>query len=248
MTTETNTPDVTPDLASTDASTPLSCADPRHRLPDWLENAWLERYLLRQLDSAEQVWFETYVLQWPELADALEADAALRSALAALPVSAFEESTADDPVVPPPAVQAPQARRRWTRYVRPLGTLAAGFMMAVLTAPLLLPEMPTAIGNPTRVVYDIVRGEPAAPHVEVGDTASAYVIVEIAMPPDALGVELSIGEPGHSRVLLQSLMPSTEGFATALLSRAVFSKAHATVLLKNGERRPVNLSLGSSTK
>jgi hypothetical protein len=249
MNTETNAPNETPELASIDASTPVSCADPRHRLPEWLELAWLERYLLRQLDGPEQTWFETYVLQWPELADTLEADAALRSALASLPLSAFESASKADETTVASVVQPHlQTRRRWSRRLQPLVMVAAGFMLAALAAPLLVQETPLVIGDPTRVVYDIVRGEPAAPHVQTGDARSPYLIVEIALPPEALGLELTVGEPGKSARVLKTLPPGPEGFATALLSREVFAKVHATVLLKNGGRREVSLSLPANAK
>ena len=49
----------------------------------WLEQAWLMRYLDRQLGADEQAWFEGYLLDKPELLDQVEADTALRDAVAA---------------------------------------------------------------------------------------------------------------------------------------------------------------------
>ena len=40
----------------------------------WLEQAWLARYLDRQLSSEESTWFEAYVLDKPELLGTIEAD------------------------------------------------------------------------------------------------------------------------------------------------------------------------------
>ncbi len=53
------------------------------RLSAWLEQAWLARYLDRQLDGAETEWFEAYALDKPELLTMIDADTRLRDALAA---------------------------------------------------------------------------------------------------------------------------------------------------------------------
>ena len=36
-------------------------------MADWLESAWLARYLDRQLAGDEQAWFEAYLLTRPKL-------------------------------------------------------------------------------------------------------------------------------------------------------------------------------------
>ncbi len=54
----------------------------------WLEQAWLARYLDRQLDGDEAAWFEAYVLDKPELLTMIDADNRLRDALAAEPRAA----------------------------------------------------------------------------------------------------------------------------------------------------------------
>ena len=55
--------------------------DPGARMTPWLEAAWLQRYLERQLDAEEAAWFEAYLMDKPELVDRLEADSDLRDGL-----------------------------------------------------------------------------------------------------------------------------------------------------------------------
>jgi hypothetical protein len=52
------------------------------RMNAWLEQAWLTRYLDRQLASDETTWFEAYVLDKPELLVMIDADTRFRDALA----------------------------------------------------------------------------------------------------------------------------------------------------------------------
>jgi hypothetical protein len=49
----------------------------------WLEQAWLIRYLDRQLAGEEAQWFETYAMERREVLATIEADTRLRDALAA---------------------------------------------------------------------------------------------------------------------------------------------------------------------
>ncbi|HSC12124.1 MAG TPA: hypothetical protein VLC97_14210, partial [Rhodanobacteraceae bacterium] len=53
------------------------------RMTAWLEQAWMVRYLDRQLASEEANWFEAYALDKPDLLAMIEADTRLRDALAA---------------------------------------------------------------------------------------------------------------------------------------------------------------------
>lgn len=51
------------------------------RIVAWMENAWLVRYLDRQLSDDEVAAFEAYALDKPELLALIEADTNLRDAL-----------------------------------------------------------------------------------------------------------------------------------------------------------------------
>lgn len=52
-------------------------------MAEWLESAWLARYLDRQLARDELAWFEAYVLTRPKLLDMVETDTRLRDTMAA---------------------------------------------------------------------------------------------------------------------------------------------------------------------
>jgi hypothetical protein len=75
-------------------------------LSAWLEQAWLLRYLDRQLSSEETSWFEAYVLDKPELLASIEADLNLCDALAADAAQQARRFDSGD------AAAAPDARTR----------------------------------------------------------------------------------------------------------------------------------------
>jgi hypothetical protein len=50
-------------------------------MPEWLEDAWLGRYLDRLLTEEETHWFEQYVLDKHRLLSLIDADTRLRKAL-----------------------------------------------------------------------------------------------------------------------------------------------------------------------
>jgi hypothetical protein len=67
------------------------------RMTAWLEQAWLIRYLDRQLAGEEADWFEAYALDKPELLAMIEVDTRLRDALAAdATMRHTERSVADE--------------------------------------------------------------------------------------------------------------------------------------------------------
>ena len=70
---------------------------PIHTLQPWLERAWMDRYLARELTEPESDWWEAYILAHPHLAAELEADEAVRAHTAA----AGAALTAPDPAGSP---------------------------------------------------------------------------------------------------------------------------------------------------
>ena len=75
------------------------------------------------------------------------------------------------------------------------------------------------MASPTRIIYDTMRGGPSPPRVEHADSDSPYVLIEIAVPPDAEQVRLSVhGEQS-------SLTPSAEGFVSFLIDRRELAAA-----------------------
>ena len=174
------------------------------RLSSWLENAWLARYLDRQLSGDEIAWFEAYVLDKPELLDVIDADTRLRDALIAEP-PARENSRRDSAVVRrPPSWLAMAA-------MLVVGVGIGWIGMRVLSGGSGSPEV---IASPTRVIYDTMRGEATPPRVEHADSKSPYVLVEVAVPPGAEQIVLQVADASD-----RPLKPSPDGFVSFLLAR-----------------------------
>ncbi|SDE07738.1 hypothetical protein [Aquimonas voraii] len=102
----------------------MSLPDPLTPLRPRLEQAWLQRYLERELAPDEQAWFEAYLLTRPHLLAALEADSALRAVLAAPAAGRLFEAAAPgsadatrlEPAahpLPKPPVRRPGSCWRW---------------------------------------------------------------------------------------------------------------------------------------
>src|SRR5512144_1617402 len=105
----------------------MSSMNPTARMTPWLEQAWMERYLERQLADDELEWFEAYLLDKPHLLDRWSTDLALRdgvdllnrqgkTAEASAGSSALDSPASSTPVLPSPAphqrAMAPR-RRQW---------------------------------------------------------------------------------------------------------------------------------------
>jgi len=213
------------------------------RLSAWLEQAWLLRYLERQLTDDETTWFEAYLLDKPELLSSIEADADLRDALAveaarnglsgardagaahgpadvAAGLASIDAIAAND--AQPTAVMAIDAQRQAPLYRPPawLGLaaslfvgLGAGWVVSGARAP--ESAAPALMASPTRIVYDTMRGEAAPPRVEHADSKSAYVLIEVAVPPGAENISLKFGAAPE-----QALTASPDGFVSFLVGRS----------------------------
>ena len=216
------------------------------RMKVWLEQAWLGRYLDRRLSADETTWFESYVLDKPELLAMLETDTGLRDAMAAEPsLSGVRESAAgysasgtaangqpagtEDDSTPILLEQERQARSHRRPAPAIWLALAASLLVGVgvggiagrSTAP--QASMPDVIANPTRVVFETMRGAPSTPRVEHGSGSSAYVLIEAAVPPGAEHIVLKMsGEQD------QTLTPSAEGFVNFFVKRDVLAKSADT--------------------
>ena len=202
-------------------------------MPDWLQQAWLQRYLERRLSAEECAWFEAYVLDKPELLDQVEADNALRAVVCAEPQSfaaggegpgdGAAASTAAAVVQPLPRDAGPQRRAsalgRWA--------LAASFVAGIGFGALALQGLvgsdeaaqDESAGAPPRLVYDSLRGSYSGPREDRGDPRARLMIVDIAMPLGSRIVRAE-AELGERRVELPPALISGEGFATYTLPRS----------------------------
>ncbi|PKM16469.1 MAG: hypothetical protein CVV05_19525 [Gammaproteobacteria bacterium HGW-Gammaproteobacteria-1] len=194
-----------------------------HPLSDWLERAWLQRYLERKLSESEAEWFEMYLLDKPHLIAVLEADNDLRDGLAlaaAAPsghggVSPFRSGFGGGASKKPrgPAMA-------WAASV-----VAACGLGLLLAGPLSIGaggQRAQIIASPERVVFDTLRGVDSPPLVYPGAAASSHVLVDVGLPPDAEHVTLYLA--GQAPLALKV---SPDGFASFLLPRAAVGKSPA---------------------
>lgn len=169
-------------------------------LPDWLEQAWLQRYLDRELSPPEIEWFETYAIDKPALIDAIEADNTLRDALHAW----YAQEQRAAATRPPASIgQAPATptttrhRRMSPRWLRPLAAAASLAVAAVFGAGAsrwlasddgMTAAIP-AVSSPRRVVFDSLRGTNGdAPQVEPARVGADPLLIDIAVPAQAEAV------------------------------------------------------------
>jgi hypothetical protein len=187
-------------------------------MPEWLESAWLQRYLDRQLSDPESEWFEAYMLDKPHLIDAIDADTDLRDGL----------DGANGPTVAASAVTPKRAGKRlaWLRSTagraRSMAWAASlvlawavGWTLASLNPGGTIEATALVVASPPRVVFDTLRGVETPPLVHPGDPDSQHVLVEVGLPPDAEAIALVLPD-GAAAI---PLVLSPDGFVTVLLPR-----------------------------
>jgi hypothetical protein len=202
------------------------------RMPEWLEDAWLERYLERRLDDGERAWFEAYALDKLRLLDRIETDLDLRDGL----VLAERQPT---PAALLPARTAagnarPHAARRRTWHVPALAAamvaaFGAGF---VIDSARMGDGSPALIADPTRVVFDTARGGDEGPSIDNPTGASDYVLLDALVP--AAADYVAVRAPGLPE---RRLAVSRDGVATLLLRRSEIDRIGAlTLVVRAGGR------------
>jgi ferric-dicitrate binding protein FerR (iron transport regulator) len=181
-------------------------------MPQWLEDAWLARYLDRELTPEEQEWFEVYAMERPALLDAIEADARLRDGLHVGASSAGADPT--------PTIAAQHFRTRVARApaLRIAASLCAavglGWLVGTTLSGQTEGEYADVVADPTRLVFDVERGAPSAPVVFNGQSGSDWVLVEVGVPAEAAEVRVLVDES-----VVTTATVTSEGFATFLLPR-----------------------------
>jgi len=224
------------------------------RMAAWLESAWIARYLDRQLDADEVAWFEAYMLDKPELLDAVETDNRLRDALHEslrepsdskvgagyeTDASASAPSDAPDEHKRIPHWRNARAFQLWGAAA----SLAIGIGAGWLAHRGPSRDAPDIIADPTRIVVDTLRGVDDKPRIDHASAASSYLLVDTAIPPDATNVEVSIAD--GARIPLH---PSADGFVSFLISRAKAKDSRAMTLTYNidGTRIQRTIDLGTA--
>lgn len=187
--------------------------DLAHSMPSWMEEAWMQRYLDRELTDEESSWFEAYCLDRDHLLAAIEADTQLRNLL-----QGQRELAA--------AGRSSARRAVWGRAAALVAAVGLGAVVTASLRPDVAPE-----GNVTRVVYDTLRGESTAPHVDHPESTSRHIVVDLAVPADAQDVTLSF-DGGQ----VSNLSVSAEGFVSAVLPREMYELSELTLTYaRNGQ-------------
>lgn len=192
-------------------------------MPAWLEDAWLSRYLDRQLSAEEVEWFEVYALDKPDLLARIESDLDLRDALdAAAADGALTASTVDAPGTVPRGAsrgRRPRSAAVWLARAASLAAAAGLGWIAASWAPGSglgpIGESSVIIADPTRVVFDTLRGESQGPLVFNAGSRSPLMLIEVGLPPDA--VDVQVLRPSRAPL---TLSVSSEGFVSFLLPRS----------------------------
>lgn len=150
------------------------------RLAAWLEEAWLARYLDRQLTADEANWFEAYVLDKPDLLQSIEGDLQLRDALARTPdLTLISRETGNASTNRAHPV-------RWARHSRWLA-MAASLVAALGLGGFVGHRVVQSvrIENPPVVMLDSYRGpdNQALGRLESGgDPNSSILLIAIPIP------------------------------------------------------------------
>lgn len=208
----------------------MNLTSPQRTLSTWLEQAWLQRYLDRELEIDEQAWFEAYLLDKPHLLDAIEADNALRAVVCAaepaidqVTASASSHSPAAEPIARHIEHRAEPAGPR--QLPRTLLAVAASFIGGLGLAAVLVNGPGPALGPepeaeaPARLVFDLLRGGHIELREDIGDPRARLMVVDVALP---LGSRIAAAHAdlGERRVELPAARISGEGFATYTLPRS----------------------------
>lgn len=219
-------------------------------LPQWLEQAWLQRYLDRELSDPETEWFETYAIDKAHLVDAIEADNTLRDALhawhaeaqatpAPAPAAAIREIRPDYPALP--VTRA----RRWSRPLAAAASLAVAAVLGAGASQWLETghaDATTKISSPRRVVFDNLRGSSAGPLAEPARTTPAPLLIDVAVPPQADDVVALFAD--GSRL---ALAVSSDGFVSLVGTAADLRRLSPIRLAYQLAGQPIEraLDLGS---
>jgi hypothetical protein len=182
----------------------------------WLEEAWMQRYLHRELSNAEIDWFESYVVDKPHLVDALERDSDLRDVLAL----AGNDDWQGGRKIPAPA------RHAWRRYSWPsalAASLLVGTGIGMFAA--MSSNQPVVQADPVRIFVDTMRGDTLESVVDHADSASDWVIIDVGVPAGARDISAT-----HGSAPPVALRASADSVATVLLAREALETDPVVVL------------------
>jgi hypothetical protein len=204
------------------------------QMADWLEQAWLARYLDRELTNEENAWFEAYLLDKSHLLDAVEADENLRGVVR-MNADALRTDGSEPPDQAPAAGASVAALHfAWAASLALCVGLtwfavrgAGGGGAAISAAP-------------SRVIYDTLRGSLTEPREEQGDPASPIRLYEIPLPAGSQ-LDSAFADVDGKRVKLPNPPVSTDGYITFALPSSWRQKATLHLKLKGGRQPSTDL-------
>lgn len=207
---------------------PVTAYHPTDTMPHWLERAWMDRYLDRELDDGERDWFEAYLLDRPLLVEELEADEAVRTVASSLPTEAADQT----PMSAPASTGGQRPKLRWLTLAA-----AAAITGAVVSAALLYrPAAP--IESAYAALLDVSRSDADGSPVVL--KAGATNVLSIAFAPEVTAAWWEAqGNKGKVSIAID---PS--GFGTLVVHAAKAPGLTGVLTFKQGDviyRRDVSL-------
>jgi hypothetical protein len=106
-----------------------------------------------------------------------------------------------------------------------------------------MPEADIVIANPTRILFDTTRGSPNEPVIEHRERRTRFLLIEIAVPPEAKEVSLEFDDGTRS-----SLDPAGDGFDSLLVPRSVIERGALATLHYELDGNKTSLSIALNQK
>ncbi len=150
----------------------MTAYHPTDTMPNWLERAWMDRYLDRELTDEERNWFEAYLLDRPQLIEELEADEAVREALTSITTPTADELYGKAPT----PTNALRSSLRWL----PLAA-AASITGAAISGALLYRDV-APVETAYAAMLDVSRSNAATTPVVL--KSGAANVLSIAFAPE----------------------------------------------------------------
>ena len=182
-----------------------------------IDRELLRKYSAGLLNEAEEESFELRLLENPKFAEDVNLEQMMREGLLAADPATFSARPRRSPI--------------WF-------SLAAGVLLGAISMQLYtrnqLPDQPTSVANPPRIVFDTLRGEAQEAKTELDTPNATMLIIEVAVPMDALEIYLL-----DQALRIGPLTPDADGFVRAIVAAQPKRTWEISYKASNGENRRV---------